>query len=69
MAEELRISESGVYALISAGCLPHARVGGRIIVGRSELERWLAERALPAEQALERLRDRTGQRARGRVGE
>lgn len=42
----LGISRNAVYEEVKAGRLPHRRTGttdrGRILIGRAELEKWLA---------------------------
>lgn len=45
-AEVLGISRNAVYEEVSSGRLPHRRTGntdrGRILISRTELEKWLA---------------------------
>jgi excisionase family DNA binding protein len=42
-ADHLACPRSRVYALVSAGRLPHAKDGSRLLFKRSELDRWVLE--------------------------
>jgi excisionase family DNA binding protein len=47
-AEMLAVSRSRVYELISAGVIPHIRIGGSLRVPVAELDRWVAEQVAKA---------------------
>ena len=42
-AEQLRISPRGLYTLAERQGLPTIRLGGRRLIRRADLERWIAE--------------------------
>lgn len=44
VAEVLRISERGVYRLMSGGRLPSVKVGGRTLIEPAEVRRFIASR-------------------------
>jgi excisionase family DNA binding protein len=39
----LACAKSRIYALVSAGRIPHVKDGSRLLFRRSDLDRWLAE--------------------------
>jgi len=41
LCEELGISKSTAYKLIKAGVLPAGRIGHKIVIHRSELEKYI----------------------------
>ncbi len=47
----LKLSDSGVRALLDSGALPQTRVGGSIRVPIADVERYLSEQTSRAEQA------------------
>jgi excisionase family DNA binding protein len=57
IAERYRISASLVYAWCAEGSLPHARLGkngrrGKIVIEKSDLEAFLAERRVEGRQEI-----------------
>jgi excisionase family DNA binding protein len=54
VAEVLRISERGVYRLMSGGDLRSLKVGGRTLIEPDELRRFIACRRLTAPTKEER---------------
>jgi excisionase family DNA binding protein len=40
-AKDLACPKSRVYALASAGCIPHAKDGSRLLFKRSQLDTWV----------------------------
>lgn len=51
VCELLRIKLSYLYHLTSNSLIPHFKLGGFLRFRRSELEAWLAEKAVPPEEA------------------
>ena len=49
-AVELRLNIFSVYRLIESRRLPHIRIGRKILVDKSKLERWIERRAVPERQ-------------------
>ena len=54
IAELYGFSKTLIYSEISAGRLPHIRIGGRIIIELGEWNRYLAKRRVTADQAVSR---------------
>lgn len=51
LCRELGLSRCRAYAMMASGELPVVRIGRSVRVPRVELERWLAERTVPAHPA------------------
>jgi len=49
-AVELRLNIFSVYRLIESRRLPHIRIGRKVLVDRTKLERWIERRAVPERQ-------------------
>ena len=49
-AVELRLNVFSVYRLIESRRLPHIRIGRKVLVDRTKLERWIERRAVPERQ-------------------
>ena len=54
IAELYGFSKTLIYSEISAGRLPHVRIGGRIIIELDEWNQYLAKRRVTADQAVSR---------------
>jgi excisionase family DNA binding protein len=53
VADLLGVSRRGIYNLISREGLPSVKLGGRRLVRRADLERWLAEKPVAGQEASE----------------
>lgn len=43
LAEELQISKTTIYTMVSHNEIPHIKVRGRILFHRANIEKWLVE--------------------------
>ena len=52
IAELYGFSKTLIYSEISAGRIPHVRIGGRIIIELDQWDRYLARRRVTADQTI-----------------
>lgn len=48
LCKELGIGKSTAYKLIKSGCLSYGRIGRKIVIHRSELEKYITETTMPS---------------------